>query len=328
MVDSLAVKEASLVALRRTRDFGTTILVAGIVVEIIIEALWIERAVATDVLKDPHPTWPFESWHIPFFTWKGIALFLAGMVAVAGIYIEQTYGKQVDDVTDEIRSIQREEIGDAENRADAASKSADTSSERAIRLLRIESDRHVIVYSDAFDKLRTFNNISVWVQIAAPRLSDFANRPNVEPSQIAEKIIEQEDFAATFNRFKAIGWNVTVLSEYDPRAVYMPAGPDSIAVHIHSRGPNDMYVCDNDPYAVELSTPEMNECAAAGALAGYLRLIGAGPATHWPLESSPLETPKEMPVGTILVMVGSHDVPAALEEEERSIELNKLGLSP
>src|SRR5437588_3844122 len=153
----IGAKEIALKALRASRDWGTTILVWGIVAEIFFEAIWLERSSATNLLREPKPSWPFKEWHFPLLSAKGFAIFLAGAVAVYGLYREQTYGGEVDDTSDQIRSEQQTLIIDAEQRATNAEHDADTSNElasnalktaadatgRAIRLLRIEANRQL-----------------------------------------------------------------------------------------------------------------------------------------------------------------------------------------
>jgi len=234
--------------------------------------------------------------------------------------LETEYGTEITDASNRA-DISDQKAINALNAAADASTRADASNERAVRLLKIESDRHVIVYSDAFDKLRTFKNISIWVNIAGLTLKTLRDN-NLDQGlrpQIFQELEEKDRFASTFNILKAVGWNITVLSPNDPHAVYMPAGPDSDAVTVYSRGPEDVWQCDDDPYAIATNTPEMTECAAAGALAKYLSAIGAGPVRHWSVGKG-MFLPKNMPSDAILVMVGAHNIPEALEEEERSIE--------
>ena len=260
-------------------------------------------------------------------------LFVGVAMVGGGIIVEIWQGGMADDVVDAIRADQQQQIAlateravDAEDRAANASIEANASNERAVRLLRIESDRQVIVYSDAFDKLRAFKNISVWVNVAGATIKTLSDR-NLDQSlrpQIFQQLEEKGRFASTFDALKAVGWNVTVLSPNDPRAIYMPAGPDADAVTVYSRGPEDVWQCDDTPYAVATNTPEMNECAAAGALAKYLSAIGAGPARHSSVDRY-VSLPKGMPSDAILVMIGAHNTPAALEDEERSLRIRRTG---
>lgn len=91
--------EIALKAARRYRDLGNTILVVGIFAEILIEAIW------PDSEHSPSLASRFSKWWKDHF-WKGknIAILLAGLVTISGLWLERTQGTNADDFADQIRT--------------------------------------------------------------------------------------------------------------------------------------------------------------------------------------------------------------------------------
>src|SRR5713101_2106 len=93
--------ENALKAARWYRDLGNTILVVGIFAEILIEAIWpdAERSQVSSFASR------FSKWWKDHF-WKGknVAILLAGLVTLSGLWLERTQGTKADDVADRIRT--------------------------------------------------------------------------------------------------------------------------------------------------------------------------------------------------------------------------------
>jgi hypothetical protein len=93
--------EAALKAARWYRDLGNTILVVGIFAEILIEAVWPDAKGSQDgSFASRFSKW----WKDHFWKGKNIAILLAGVVTLSGLWLERTQGTSADDLADQIRT--------------------------------------------------------------------------------------------------------------------------------------------------------------------------------------------------------------------------------
>jgi hypothetical protein len=88
--------EIALAAHRALRDWGNTILVIGILVEIGIEGFW--------------PEYTDNRWQFSICTLKRFCIFLAGLVLLYGLWRERTEGILADTAADRIRANLQERI--------------------------------------------------------------------------------------------------------------------------------------------------------------------------------------------------------------------------
>jgi hypothetical protein len=85
--------EIALAAARRWRDFGNLILLVGIVAEILIEGFCRDR-----------PSVFTPSWCDHICEPKNVAILIAGLITLAGLWLERTKGQDADDFADQIRT--------------------------------------------------------------------------------------------------------------------------------------------------------------------------------------------------------------------------------
>jgi hypothetical protein len=85
--------EVALEAARRWRDLGNAILLGGILAEILIEASCPDRP-SVFTLK----------WRDHFCGPRNIAILMAGLVTLGGLWLERTEGQIADDKADQIQT--------------------------------------------------------------------------------------------------------------------------------------------------------------------------------------------------------------------------------
>src|SRR5690242_13813084 len=91
--------EMALEAARRWRDLGNAILLVGILAEILIEASWPDR-----------PSIFTLKWRDHLCASKNIAIVMAGLVTLGGLWLERREGQIADDKADEIRGNLQERV--------------------------------------------------------------------------------------------------------------------------------------------------------------------------------------------------------------------------
>lgn len=88
---------------RLWRDRGNTILLLGILAEVVIDACWPDQPHLNPVLRGRGATRPLIRWRDHVFTWKNSVMCAVGLVTLAGLMLERYEGSTVDDINTEIR---------------------------------------------------------------------------------------------------------------------------------------------------------------------------------------------------------------------------------
>lgn len=91
--------EIALETARRWRDLGNAILLAGILAEILIEASWPERPSVFTLRWCDHVRAP-----------KNVAILMAGLITLGGLFLERREGQIADDKADQIRGNLQERV--------------------------------------------------------------------------------------------------------------------------------------------------------------------------------------------------------------------------
>src|ERR1700682_836816 len=171
--DDLAFK--ALVGCRRWRDVGSAILLIGVVAELFIEAVWPETPISRPYLRGSKRIMvnrPKKWAHLRNL--RALILLVSTLAVAFGIFTEWSEGTKADDKADQI-------VADAENRAEDAEETANSSNQRAIeasehaeklereniKLRNLLSTRpEFLGVGDAgkFNELREFAHTVIWVQ--------------------------------------------------------------------------------------------------------------------------------------------------------------------
>src|SRR5580698_347470 len=91
--------EFALNTARRWRDLGNLILLVGIIAEILIEAFWRDRPSTFSLKWCDHIREP-----------ENLAILIAGLLTLSGLWFERTKGQNADDFADQIRADLEQKI--------------------------------------------------------------------------------------------------------------------------------------------------------------------------------------------------------------------------
>jgi len=301
---SLEAEQLVLSALRVTRDRWTLVVVIGIIAEVIVEAIWLQRSSPVNVLAEPKPTRPFAAWHFPLLSGKGALIFVAGIVTAISLYKEWSGGQAVDAKADKIQAVLQSQLRDA--------------IAEQTRLERLIGGRSIIQDAALIRFLKDVPITPLWVRsLGEPT---FTNSPAsiVDAENIVRVYTESNDFARSFVILRpALGW------EFHTIRTPIVAGPDRSGVHVYS------HKVPNTPTGWPLDTspdsPEKDAWIAAEALTEYLQSdLGLTLAVHWPLDlDTDCSECAAIPPNGILVAVGEANLSEELRQRLREEEWKK-----
>ena len=182
-------------AARRWRDWGNTILLVGILGELLIDAFWPDWPEMFPLLRGKAATGPLLRWWSNHF-WKPrtIAILLVGLVAFGGLILERQEGNEADHVADDMFSQQTAHLSG---------------------LIRLVSGVREITRDDPTNKLRTFAGTTIFI-----RFFDRSNLDNSSPFLSLEEAKKQNrvwwearEFAGSFGELGMpwVGWKCQIL---------------------------------------------------------------------------------------------------------------------
>lgn len=96
--------ESALATYRWWRDVGNDLLLFGVLLEFMIDALWTATPDVFPLLRGKRATQPLIRWYAHFLTLRGMVVFLVGFVVFLGIAIERIEGARADQAVDRIRA--------------------------------------------------------------------------------------------------------------------------------------------------------------------------------------------------------------------------------
>jgi hypothetical protein len=268
---------------RRLRDIGNLFILVGILAEIAIDIFWPERSALFPTLREYRAITPFLRWWNHIRSWRVLAMFVAGMVVLAGLMYERIEGENADQVADQLLT-------------DAITEQ--TNLERLIAGRQIVTD-------PTFVKLDVFAGTPIWVA-------------SIEPGSFPRytTIFETENFVKISGEAKRFADS---FSDLETRARWkFHRVNDSIAAVPRFSG---VTVYSWSPSAAVSNSPEKKAWVAADALVRYLKddLLLAR-TTHKPLQiGSRLIPPFDKwspspPLDAVIVLVGENDPENELKE--------------
>jgi hypothetical protein len=279
---------------RRLRDIGNLLILVGILAEIAIDIFWPERSTLFPTLREYSAITPFLRWWDHIRSWRVLAMFVAGMVVLAGLMYERVEGENADQVADQLLT-------------DAIT--GQTKLERFIAGRQIVRDL-------ALAKLCTFAGTPIWVAAIGP--ASFPSHNTIFEAESFSKIsTEAVNFADSFSEVERFArWKFHRVNEA------IDASGRSPGVTVYSWRP----LRDKAPTSdVQLSpsVPDSSEkraWAAADALVIYLKDdLRLARTRHLPVQiGSQLMPPFDKwnpppPFDAVVVLVGANDPENELE---------------